>query len=97
MISGNLEMQMLLPASEPACMQLLLLLHCTAVDCGDPGTVTNGQHAFTTTTYNSVVTFTCNTGYTQPGSNRRTCQANGQWSGSLPRCNRKFLHAFSIV
>ena len=97
MLSGNLEMQVLLPASEPACMQLLLLLYCTAVDCGDPGTPTNGQRTLTTTTYNSVVYYTCNTGYNRQGSNRRTCLANGQWSGSLPRCNRKFLHVFSII
>ena len=48
------------------------------------------------TTYNSVVTYTCNTGYTRQGSNRRTCQSNGLWSGSLPRCNRKFCFVLKV-
>ena len=61
-----------------------------AVNCGDPGTPSNGRRTGSSTTYNSVVTYTCNTGYTRQGSNRRTCQSNGQWSGSLPQCNRKF-------
>ena len=60
------------------------------VNCGDPGSPSNGQRTGSSTTYNSVVTYTCNTGYTlTQGSNRRTCQSNGQWSGTAPRCNRK--------
>ena len=60
-----------------------------AVDCGDPGTPTNGQRTLSSTTYNSVVTYTCNAGYTLEGSNSRTCQFTGQWSGSVPQCNRE--------
>ena len=30
-----------------------------AVNCGDPGTPTNGQRSLSSTTYNSVVTYTC--------------------------------------
>ena len=72
------------------------LLHCTlfsypAVDCGDPGTPTNGQRSLSSTTYNSVVTYTCDVGYTLQGSNSRTCQSSGQWSGSVPQCSR-MLH-----
>ena len=66
-----------------------------AVNCGNPGTPSNGRRTGSSTTYNSVVTYTCNTGYTRQGSNRRTCQSNGQWSGAAPRCNRKlflYLH-----
>ena len=62
-----------------------------AVNCGNPGTPSNGRRTGSSTTYNSVVRYTCNTGYTWQGSNRRTCQFNGQWSGSLLRCNRKFF------
>ena len=57
-----------------------------ATDCGDPGTPTNGQHSLSSTTYNSVVTYTCDVGYTLQGSNSRTCQSSGQWSGSVPQC-----------
>ena len=66
------------------------------VNCGNPGTPSNGRRTGSSTTYNSVVTYTCNTGYTLQGSNRRTCQSNGQWSGSLPRCNRKFCFVLIV-
>ena len=59
---------------------------CLAGDCGDPGTPANGQRSLSSTTYNSVVTYTCDVGYTLQGSNSRTCQSNGQWSGSVPQC-----------
>ena len=62
-------------------------LSCAAVGCGDPGTPTNGQRSLSSTTYNSVVTYTCDVRYTLQGMNNRTCQSNGQWSGSLPQCN----------
>ena len=57
-----------------------------ATDCGDPGTPTNGQRSLSSTTYNSVVTYSCDVGYTLQGSNSRTCQSDGQWSGSVPQC-----------
>ena len=57
-----------------------------AIDCGNPGTPTNSQHSLSGTTYNSLVTYTCDVGYTLQGSNSRTCQSNGQWSGRVPQC-----------
>ena len=59
-----------------------------AIGCGDPGTPTNGQRALFSTTTGSVVTYTCDVGYTLQGSNSRTCQSNGQWNGSVPQCER---------
>ena len=32
--------------------------------------------------------FTCNTGYELTGSDTRTCQSNGSWSGSSTDCRR---------
>ena len=57
------------------------------IDCGDPGTPTNGQLSLSSTTHNSVVTYTCDVGYTLQGSDSRTCQSSGQWSGSVPQCS----------
>ena len=74
---------------------VLSLLH-VAINCGDPGTPTNGQRSLSSTTYNSVVTYTCDVGYTLQGSNSRTCQSSGQWSGSVPQCQRKFIR-FQIL
>ena len=31
--------------------------------------------------------FTCNTGYELTGSDTRTCQSDGSWSGSNVTCN----------
>ena len=62
---------------------------CVAAACGNPGFPENGQTQFSTTTFNSVATYTCDSGYTLQGSNSRTCQASGQWSGSVPQCNRE--------
>ena len=76
-----------------ACLMLYIAVccfinvSCLAIDCGDPGTPTNGQRTLSSTTYNSVVTYTCDVGYTLQGSNSRTCQSNGQWSGSIPHCS----------
>ena len=58
----------------------------SAVDCGDPGTPTNGQRSFSSTNYTSEVNYTCDVGYTLQGSDSRTCQSSGQWSGSVPQC-----------
>ena len=32
--------------------------------------------------------FTCNTGYQLTGSNTRTCQSDGSWSGTNVMCRR---------
>ena len=72
-------------------------LSIPAVDCGDPGTPTNGQRSLSSTTYNSVVTYTCDAGYTLQGSNSRTCQSNGQWSGSVPQCNRELVCLLHLI
>ena len=38
------------------------------------------------TTYNSMATYECSIGFELVGSDKRTCQTNGQWSGSEPTC-----------
>ena len=61
------------------------------VDCNDPGNPTNGQRNLSSTTYNSVVTYTCDVGYTLQGANSTRCQSEGQWSGSVPQCSRELF------
>ena len=78
-------------------MHLVLFLLIPAVGCGDPGTPANGQRSLSSTTYNSVVTYTCDVGYTLQGSNSRTCQSDGQWSGSVPQCNGTCLKEFAVI
>ena len=38
--------------------------------------------------YGDICNFTCNTGYELTGSETRTCQSDGSWSGSTAMCSR---------
>ena len=38
--------------------------------------------------YEDTCSFTCNTGYELTGSDTRTCQSDGSWSGNNTMCNR---------
>ena len=38
--------------------------------------------------YEDTCSFTCNTGYELTGSDTRTCQSDGNWSGSDDVCRR---------
>ena len=40
--------------------------------------------------YNDQCTFTCDVGYERKGSSVRTCQADGQWSGTQATCEGTF-------
>lgn len=62
---------------------------CERVDCGDPGVIRNGDRALGSTTYLSRVVYFCVPGYVLDGNSNRVCEANGNWSGSLPTCISK--------
>ena len=66
------------------------LPQCEPEDCGDPGTPSNGDVSLSASTkLGSIATYTCDTGYNLVGSSKRTCQAEGRWSGELPSCEGK--------
>ena len=46
------------------------------------------------TSYEDTCSFTCNTGYELTGSDTRTCQSDGSWSGTDIVCRRGkfYLH-----
>jgi len=44
--------------------------------------------------YEDTCSFTCNIGYKLIGSDTRTCQSNGSWSGSDPECIRGNQYLF---
>ncbi|CAG5126876.1 unnamed protein product, partial [Candidula unifasciata] len=63
-------------------------MSCKARDCGAPGEINNGWrdpgYRFT---YPTRVTYHCNEGFELQGmSPYRECQADGDWSGTLPEC-----------
>lgn len=59
---------------------------CMYVDCGDPGTPFQGSRQISSTSLDSIVKYNCNKDFRLVGDGFRQCQANGQWTGSLPTC-----------
>ena len=56
------------------------------IDCGEPPSVDGGGFNVTETTFQSLARYGCNEGFTLSGSQSRTCQADGTWSGTDPVC-----------
>ena len=71
------------------CFLLLSLSSTVADDCGPLDPPTEGSVSINGTIVGSTATYTCNDGFTLQGGSTRTCQTNGQWSGSAPICQRK--------
>ena len=47
--------------------------------------------------YEDTCSFTCNTGYELTGSDTRTCQSNGSWSGSDDVCRRGMYSQYNFI
>ena len=45
-----------------------------------------------TTAYNSVANYTCNSSYALMGDAMRTCLETGSWSGDEPTCSSELQH-----
>ena len=71
-------------------------VHCTLVTCSSLTNPNNGVISCSlggdnVSLYEDTCSFTCNTGYELTGSDTRTCQSNGSWSGSGDVCRRGTL------
>jgi len=73
----------------------MVMLCSTVVDCGDPGTPTNGGRQLSSTTFRAAVQHSCDDGFDLEGSEVRICQASGKWTGFLPTCKSKQYNTFS--
>lgn len=77
--------------SDLCTISLFLVLVVTAVQCPAPDSPKNGRAIYTSTSYNSVVSYECRYGYTLVGESSRRCGADKKWSGTLPVCKGKFF------
>lgn len=65
--------------------ELFFFFANVAVDCGSPF-ISHGVVVVETTTLGSVAHYSCDRGFTLVGSDNRTCETNGRWSGEEPLC-----------
>ena len=73
----------------------LFYFSLTAVVCPSLPDPLNGGVILTTVSVGSVATYTCNSGFELVGSETRTCQGDGMWSGETPVCTGmlwRFIH-----
>ncbi|XP_052070060.1 fibropellin-3-like isoform X3 [Mytilus californianus] len=57
------------------------------VNCGNPGSISNGKLNGGTFTYGSTVRYTCHSEYLLVGgTSSRRCRLSALWSGTKPRC-----------
>ena len=65
----------------------LLKLIISVISCRVPLVNSSGLTViYSTLTYGSTVTYSCNVGYNLVGSPNRTCTETGSWSGNPPQC-----------
>ena len=58
--------------------------------CQPLSPVENGDVVFSEgNNWQSVASYSCNTGYQLIGNEQRTCQLSGVWNGTEPMCMRK--------
>lgn len=67
-------------------LTIIFLSLCTVADCGPLEDPSDGRVMFNSTKFNHSATYTCNDGFELEGNRTRTCQANGEWSGSNSTC-----------
>ena len=69
----------------------------TARDCGTFDSVENGRIVGNATTFRSILSFECITGYEVSGSSSVECQADGNWSSTNVQCNGKGYACHLVV
>ena len=79
-------------------MQILSFMTCIClvIDCGDPGTPSNGTRTGSVFTFGGTVRYRCNHGYRLSGSDIRTCEASVRWSGNKAECKGRFIEENSF-
>ena len=66
----------------------LLIVQCLPLTNPDNGTINCSLGDDGVPSYEDICRFTCNSGYELTGSDTRTCQSDGSWSGIDSVCGR---------
>ena len=74
----------------------ICLVPCTLLTKPDNGVINCSLGDNGIPSYEDTCSYTCNTGYELTGSDTRTCQSNGSWSGSDVVCNEGKLNKHMI-
>lgn len=69
----------------------------TDVQCPPPENPLFGTALFTSTSYNSVVSYSCKHAYMLVGEGTRKCGADRKWSGTTPKCQGKNSKNISLL
>ena len=88
-----------------ASIELISNISTVDIRCNNVSTPTNGEITSCSSGRVGVgyegdtCSFTCNTGYELTGSDTRTCQSDGSWSGSDidDVCRRGILHIYEVI
>ena len=67
------------------------------VNCGDPGTPSNGYKHGSRYWTGESVSFICDTQYHLTGPATRTCLPSGNWSGTQPSCKESYKRILAKV
>ena len=81
----------------PYILIVIVLFEFIAVDCGPLPDPMNGSSSGGLTVFPNIVVFGCDPGFILKGSSERTCQTNGNWSGSSSICNGKLNNKVKIM
>ena len=67
-------------------MHFILLVSCPSLDNPSNGMISCSLEDDEVPSYDDTCNFTCDTGYELTGSETRTCQSDGSWSGNSAMC-----------
>ena len=68
------------------------------VSCGPLVAPSNGRvDTSDGTLFGDTATYSCDAGYPISGPSKRTCKANGQWSGTMPTCESEWSTSTSTA
>ena len=59
---------------------------CEPTPCPAPANITHGLMFGASYTFQSIVSYSCQRGYTLEGPTERQCSANGNWTNTIPVC-----------